>query len=90
MKETARARAIYKYALDHLPKDEAAQLYQAFVVFEKQHGEREGIEEVIVGKRRFQYEDDVKRNPLNYDTWFDYLKLEESGGDVERAREVRG
>jgi crooked neck len=25
-----------------------------------------------------QYEETVAENPLNYDTWFDYLKLEES------------
>lgn len=38
---------------------------------------------------RFQYEQEVQQNPLNYDTWFDYIKLEESTGDVERTREVR-
>ena len=37
---------------------------------------------------RFQYEEEVKRSPLNYDNWFDYVKLEESTGDVERIREV--
>ena len=38
---------------------------------------------------RFQYEQEVQQNPLDYDTWFDYIKLEESAGDVERTREVR-
>ena len=28
-----------------------------FIAFEKQNGSREGIEEVIVSKRRFQYEE---------------------------------
>ena len=37
---------------------------------------------------RFQYEEEVQRNPLNYDNWFDYVKLEESTGDVDRIREV--
>lgn len=32
-------------------------------MFEKQYGDREGIEDVIVGKRRLQYEE-VKKNPL--------------------------
>jgi len=48
----------------------------------------EGIENVIVGKRRFQYEEEVKKNPLNYDSWFDYARLEESVGDKEKVREV--
>jgi len=28
-----------------------------FISFEKQHGDRDNIEEVILGKRRFQYEE---------------------------------
>ncbi|KAK7366694.1 hypothetical protein VNO80_08691 [Phaseolus coccineus] len=87
-KETERARAIYKFALDHIPKGRAEDLYRKFVAFEKQYGDREGIEDAIVGKRRFQYEDEVKKNPLNYDSWFDYIRLEESVGDKERIREV--
>ena len=188
-KEHERARAIYKYALDHIPKAQADGVYQRFVVFEKQHGDREGIEvgtprrvegyglsvcrvvglwvstwpsthqnnaaaqsfhhtdrypgprtryvvgrwcaewegadmcrrqpcagwvhvltagkglqvfvvvlplsdsvrliwraqDVIVGERRFQYEADVKRDPLNYDSWFDYIRLEESAGQPDRV-----
>ena len=43
-KEPERARAIYKYALDHIPKGQAQDVYKEFVAFEKQHGDREGIE----------------------------------------------
>lgn len=28
-------------------------------------------------KRRIQYEDDVSNDPFNYDTWFDFARLEE-------------
>ncbi|XP_017223184.1 uncharacterized protein LOC108199742 [Daucus carota subsp. sativus] len=87
-KETERARFIYKYALDHIPKGRAEDLYRKFVAFEKQYGDREGIEDAIVGKRRFQYEDEVRKNPLNYDSWFDYIRLEESVGNKDRIREV--
>ncbi|KAK4759983.1 hypothetical protein SAY87_023114 [Trapa incisa] len=87
-KETERARCIYKFALDHIPKGRAEDLYRKFVAFEKQYGDREGIEDAIVGKRRFQYEDEVRKNPLNYDSWFDYIRLEESVGNKERTREV--
>ncbi|CAM6098606.1 unnamed protein product [Calypogeia fissa] len=87
-KELERARAIYKYALDHIPKGQAEDLYRKFVQFEKQYGDRAGIEDVIVGKRRFQYEEEVKNNPLGYDAWFDYARLEESVGNKEKIREV--
>ena len=43
-KEFERARAIFRYALDHIPKAQADAVYQRFVQFEKQHGDREGIE----------------------------------------------
>lgn len=50
-----RARVIYKYALDNIPKHLAEDLYKEFVAFEKQFGDRQGIEDVIISKRRFQY-----------------------------------
>ncbi|KAL3695282.1 hypothetical protein R1sor_009358 [Riccia sorocarpa] len=87
-KELERASYIYRYALDHVPKGHGEELFSKFVSYEKQYGNREGIEDAIVGERRFQYEEDVKKNPLNYDTWFDYLRLEESSGNRQRTREV--
>ena len=46
-------------------------------------------QDVIVSERRFQYEADVKRDPLNYDAWFDYIRLEESAGQPGRVRAAR-
>ena len=31
---------------------------------------------------------ELRENPLNYDTWFSYVRLEESGGDLDRIRDV--
>jgi crooked neck len=87
-KEYDRARAIYKYALDHIPKARADELYRMFITFEKQHGQRSDIEDVIVGKRRFQYEEELKTNAHNYDIWFDYVRLEEIHSPAERVRDV--
>lgn len=42
-----------RFALDHIPKAQAVTLYQRFVTFEKQHGDRQGIEDVVVSKRRW-------------------------------------
>ena len=86
--ELERGRAIYKFALDKIPKQEAAMLYQEFISFEKQHGSREGIEGVIMDKRRFQYRALVKESPEDYDVWFDYVRLEESEGNADRIRDV--
>ena len=88
VREFERARAIFKYALDHIPKGKAVALYKQFIAFEKQHGNKIGIEEAIVNKRRFHYEEELKSNLKNYDAWFDYIRLEEEHGDVARVREV--
>ena len=40
-----------------------------------------------MGKRRFQYEEKVKKNPLNYDARFYYVRLEESVCNKERIKE---
>eukprot|EP00002_Diphylleia_rotans_P028058 TRINITY_DN5655_c0_g2_i1.p1 TRINITY_DN5655_c0_g2~~TRINITY_DN5655_c0_g2_i1.p1 ORF type:complete len:671 (+),score=167.59 TRINITY_DN5655_c0_g2_i1:94-2106(+) len=83
-----RARTIYKYALDNVPKNEAKELYKSFISFEKQRGDRAGIEDVIVSKRRFQYEEQLKDDSTNYDIWFDYINLEEAEQNADRIREV--
>lgn len=47
------------------------------------------LQDVVVSERRFQYDAEVTRSPMNYDAWFDYVRLEESAGDPARVREVR-
>ncbi|XP_065844556.1 crooked neck-like protein 1 isoform X2 [Oscarella lobularis] len=87
-KEHERARAIYKYALDRIPKDSAQELFKNYTFHEKKFGDKLSIEGVILSKRRFQYEEEVKANPENYDAWFDYLRLMESESNVESTREI--
>eukprot|EP00310_Coccolithus_braarudii_P026009 CAMPEP_0183337974 /NCGR_PEP_ID=MMETSP0164_2-20130417/5431_1 /TAXON_ID=221442 /ORGANISM="Coccolithus pelagicus ssp braarudi, Strain PLY182g" /LENGTH=743 /DNA_ID=CAMNT_0025507747 /DNA_START=8 /DNA_END=2237 /DNA_ORIENTATION=- len=82
-KEADRARVIYKYALENLPRSKALDLNKKYVQFEKQHGDRAGIEGVVTAKKRFQYEEALKRDPYTYDAWFDYVRLEESAAEVE-------
>lgn len=87
-REHERARVIYKYALDVLPKDQCQEIYKAYTVHEKKFGSRAAIEDVIVSKRRFQYEEEVKSNPLNYDAWFDYIRLLEADANTEQVRDT--
>jgi len=87
-KEHDRARVIYKYALDNMDKEQCAELYKAYTIHEKKFGERAGIENVILSKRKYQYEEEVNDNPMNYDAWFDYVRLVESEGKTETIRET--
>ena len=57
LKEFERARAIYKYALEKLPSGQKANLYNVYTQFEKQHGGKDGIEDVVLTKRRKHYEE---------------------------------
>lgn len=88
LKEYERARGIYRYALDRMPRSKSAKLHSSYTTFEKQFGDREGVEDVVLSKRRVLYEEQVKEHPKDYDTWFDYARLEETGGDQDRVREV--
>ncbi|KAK4162094.1 hypothetical protein QBC43DRAFT_322327 [Cladorrhinum sp. PSN259] len=86
--EYERARAIYKFGLDNLPRSKSMNLHSQYTTFEKQFGDREGVEDVIITKRRRLYEEQVKETPKNYDIWFDFARLEESGGNPDRVRET--
>jgi crooked neck len=88
MKEYERARVIYKYALNRLPKSKAESLYKQYTQFEKQYGDSDNITNVVATRRRIQYEDELEQNPHQYDTWFDFVRLEENLGDIDRIREV--
>lgn len=88
LKEYDRARAIFKFALDNLSRSRSMKLHAEYTVFEKQFGDRDGVEDVILSKRRRLYEEQVKENAKNYDTWIDYANLEQTSGNVDRVREV--
>ena len=87
-KEYERARAIYKYVIDKIGKSEAQTLLENYSRFEKRFGNRHGIENVIVSKRKVKYENELKEDKYNYDTWFDYLRFSEDEGNTEITREL--
>ncbi|KAF2857831.1 putative cell cycle control protein cwf4 [Piedraia hortae CBS 480.64] len=76
--EYERAREIYKFALNRMPRSKSTLLHTQYTKFEKQFGDEAGVEDVVLAKRRLLYEDEVSSNPENYDAWFDLAKLEEA------------
>lgn len=86
--EHERARVIYQYALEHIPKDQTKELYKAYTIHEKKFGSRSGIEDVIVSKRKLQYEEELKVNPSNYDAWFDLLRVIQGDGEADHVRDA--
>jgi crooked neck len=53
------------------------ELYKAYLSFEKKHGDRRGIEQVLLTNQRRGYNERVETNPHDYDAWFEFAKLEE-------------
>jgi len=88
MKEFERARILFVFGLDHIGSDKTKKLYKFYNKFERMYGTKDSIDEVIYTKRRNLYEAEIQKTPLNYDIWFDFTRLEESGGDIERTREI--
>lgn len=78
-REYDRARAIYKYILERLSRSKSQGVYASYTRFEKQFGNRQDVEDTVLGKRRIQYEEQLAQpgEGADYDTWFDYIKLEE-------------
>jgi crooked neck len=64
------------------------ELYKAYVAFEKKHGDKDGIENVILTKQRAEYNKKVANDPLEYDAWFEFAKLEEDHGEASTVRDV--
>lgn len=61
------------------------ELYKSYLTFEKKHGDREGIENVLWTKQRTQYNQRLEQNPHDYDTWFEYVKMEEEAAASSNA-----
>jgi crooked neck len=89
-REYDRSKVLFQYGLDNLPKDKSLKLQKFYVKFEKMFGTKESVEEVILTKRKIQYEKEIEKNQFNYDIWFDYTRLEEQAvnEDFERVREI--
>jgi crooked neck len=94
-KEYERARVIYNYALDNIDENssrseaEKEELKQHVLNFEKKYGNKQSIEEVILKRRREHYEKELLKDVYNYDTWFNYIRLEEKeDGNEEKIRDV--
>lgn len=75
-KEWERARAIYRFGLSKFPNSNLIndQLSQ----FEKQYGDKDGIESSILLKRKKRYEDELESDPTDFDTWWAYISLLEN------------
>jgi crooked neck len=74
--------------LTKFEREKRAELYKSYVNFEKKHGDRQGIEDVILTKQRGEYKKRLEQDPHDYDGWFEWAKLETDHGDTAAVRDV--
>lgn len=83
-KEWDRARAIFKFGLQHLPPANAQKLRAGYVLLEKQYGTFDTLNWAILLHRKSLYEMRLATTPTNMDVWWDLISLvRESGSDAE-------
>ncbi|KOB66463.1 Protein crooked neck, partial [Operophtera brumata] len=91
------SRKVFERAVEFFgDEDLDERLFIAFAKFEENQKEHDrarviyksGIEDVIVNKRKYMYEQEVIENPTNYDAWFDYIRLVENEGHVDDVRDT--
>lgn len=87
-REYDRVKRIYEYALNKLPKDKAQVLYENYSNFQKKQGNQKSIENLISHKRRLIYEENLSKDPYDYDTWFDYVRLAENEFTHDEVRDI--
>ena len=86
-KEYERCRVLFKFGLDNI-LDKKDLLSDEYVKFEKKYGSNENLEDMIINRRRVNFEKKLKENKMDYDLWFDYTKLEEEYGTENSCREI--
>jgi crooked neck len=72
-REWERTRAIFKFGLAKSPNSKLIQ--EQLTQFEKQYGDKDGIEISIIHKRRQKYEAELEQDSTDYDTWWAYISL---------------
>lgn len=88
-KEPERARAVFEFALTQVNEQSKGEVYAQYASFEKRLRDFDGggAESIVALRRRHEYEQVLKEDPRDYDTWLDLCRLEEtSQSNVEHVR----
>ncbi|CDK28556.1 unnamed protein product [Kuraishia capsulata CBS 1993] len=70
-----KARELFQWALKTLSGDDRSTVYDGYSKFEKQYGDREGIEFVILQKRKQKYLKSLEEDKRDYDAWWALFNL---------------
>jgi len=86
--ESERANRVFQLGLEKLSPQDSKKLYSGYISHTKQAGSRDQIDQVLLAKRVAYYENQLLMEPQNLDYYFDYIRMEEEAGDVEKVREI--
>lgn len=94
VKEYERARCIFQLMLKSdtiqqiITPEQRNQIYLSYTEFEKSYGDKDTIESSIMMKRKLKYEEEVKKTPLDYDSWWSYISILQQENNNEVTRET--
>ncbi|CDO96195.1 unnamed protein product [Kluyveromyces dobzhanskii CBS 2104] len=71
--EYDRSRALYNLAIGKWPASDVLKEHQ--IQFEKKFGSSKNMQDIVIAKRKIQYEQHLNANPNDYSTWWVYLDL---------------
>lgn len=85
--EFERSRSIFRFGLIKFPN--SVKINNELINFEKKYGNKDGIEDSIIIKRKQNYELDLQKDPSDYDTWWSYLNLlDQDKSSIEFKRQA--
>ncbi|GMM35066.1 Clf1 protein [Saccharomycopsis crataegensis] len=75
--EFERSRLLFKFGLNKLPKEFSKKLFDKYLIFEKKYGDydNDGTNLLLLNKRKAVYDEDLEKNPTDYDLWWVYITL---------------
>lgn len=94
VKEFERARAIFQLMLkndtigEYLTPEQKRQIHMSFTEFEKSFGNKDTIESSIIIKQKLRYEDELSKNPSDFDSWWSYIGIVQEEDNEEETRGV--
>jgi crooked neck len=87
--ELERVRVILKFSISDGKLEVAEQdiIKQELLKFEKRNGTKDSVEDAVASKRRTAYEQTLKESEYDYDSWFDYIHMEEEYAKISADRD---
>ena len=88
LKEIDRVGQIYEMGIARLKDAQMMKLKVEYMKFQAKHGKEKDTHKIILDDRKSEYVEELKKQPMAYDSWLNLVLLEQEAGDFAVARQV--